>query len=99
MGARLRLDNVTKVCGAAGARVVAVDDLSLEVVPGEVVLVMGPSGSGKTTLLSMCGALLSPSAGRIWIDDLEITNVPRRRLAAVRASRGLWCCGEPDPAG
>jgi putative ABC transport system ATP-binding protein len=86
MGARLRLDSVTKVYGDVDARVTAVDDVSLDIAPGDVVLVMGPSGSGKTTLLSLCGALLRPTAGRIWIDDLEITDVARRRLAAVRAT-------------
>jgi putative ABC transport system ATP-binding protein len=86
MGARLRLDSVTKVYGDVEARVTAVDDVSLDVAPGEIVLVMGPSGSGKTTLLSMCGALLRPTTGRIWIDDLEIAHLARRRLPAVRAS-------------
>src|SRR5712691_8981236 len=86
MGARLRLDSVTKVYGDVGARVLAVDDVSLDIAPGEIVLVMGPSGSGKTTLLAMCGALLRPTSGRISIDNLDITTVARRRLAGVRAT-------------
>jgi putative ABC transport system ATP-binding protein len=87
MGAQLRSDRLTKVYGDGDAKVVAVDNVSLDISPGDFVLIMGPSGSGKTTLLSMFGALLRPSAGRIWIDDLEITGLPARQLPGIRLRR------------
>ena len=80
----LRLEDVGKVFDGSTEQVHAVREASLAVETGEVVLVMGPSGSGKTTLLSMCGALLRPSAGRIWLGDVEITDVPERQLPATR---------------
>ncbi len=57
----LQVTQVTKRYGTGATLVSAVRDVSLEVTPGEVVLIMGPSGSGKTTLLQMMGALLKPT--------------------------------------
>ncbi|MEK7861612.1 MAG: ATP-binding cassette domain-containing protein, partial [Chloroflexota bacterium] len=64
----LQVTNVTKRFGAGATEVVAVENVSLDVAPGEIVLIMGPSGSGKTTLLLMLGALLKPTAGQIRLD-------------------------------
>jgi len=79
--------HLTKTYGTGHAEVRAVDDVSLTVPRGELVLVMGPSGSGKTTLLSMLGALLRPTAGRIMLGETEITNLDERDLPAVRARK------------
>jgi putative ABC transport system ATP-binding protein len=59
--------------------------VSLDIVPGEIVLIMGPSGSGKTTLLSMLGGLLRPTRGSIEIDDNDITLLDESRLPEIRA--------------
>jgi putative ABC transport system ATP-binding protein len=83
----LRAEALTKTFGDGITSVRAVDDVSLSIGRGELVLVMGPSGSGKTTLLSMLGALLRPSAGRIFLDDAEITALPESALPAVRSGR------------
>ena len=84
---RLKVDHLTKRFGAAGTEVLAVDDVSLEVKKGEVVLIMGPSGSGKTTLLLMLGALLKPSAGEVWLDDDLVTALGESRLPEIRLRR------------
>jgi putative ABC transport system ATP-binding protein len=83
-GTALRLEGVTKSYGDGPYAVRAVDSVSLEVARGELVLVQGPSGSGKTTLLAMCGALLRPDTGRIWLDGTEVTNLRERDLPEVR---------------
>lgn len=80
----LRLDSVSRTFGDGAAAVTAVDDVSLDVARGELILVMGPSGSGKTTLLAMCGALLRPTGGRIWIVEDELTAMSERSLPDLR---------------
>lgn len=56
--------------------VTAVDDISVSIRPGEFFSLLGPSGCGKTTLLRMLGGFESPTAGRIFIDDQDITDLP-----------------------
>lgn len=82
----LEATRITKSFGSGPTRVVAVDRVSLAVRAGEIVLVMGPSGSGKTTLLSMIGGLLRPTNGSIRIGRSEITALPEREVARVRAT-------------
>lgn len=83
----LQVTRVTKRYGTGPTEVVAVRDVSLEVAPGEVVLIMGPSGSGKTTLLLMLGALLRPSAGEIRLGGELLTALSEGRLPDVRLRR------------
>lgn len=83
----LRADHLVKTFGRGHATVRAVDDVTLGVARGEMVVIMGPSGSGKTTLVSMLGALLSPDSGTIAIDDVEITSLDEAGLAALRARK------------
>ena len=80
----LQVNNVTKQYGAGVTEVTAVRDVSLEVVSGEVVLIMGPSGSGKTTLLSMLGALLKPTEGEIHLNGDMISALAENRLPDIR---------------
>ena len=83
-GQGLYVDHVTKRFGNGDAEVVAVRDVSLDIEPGEVVLIMGPSGSGKTTLLLMLGALLKPTEGSIKLDGLELSALSEGKLPDVR---------------
>lgn len=80
----LELHEISKTYGRGHTAVKAVDNVSLEVAPGEIVLVMGPSGSGKTTMLSMAGLLLKPSEGNIRINGVDANHLSQRRLAHMR---------------
>ena len=80
----LEISHVTKRYGSGATEVVAVQDVSLSVVPGEIVLIMGPSGSGKTTLLSMLGALLKPTEGEIQLNGDVISALKENRLPDIR---------------
>ena len=80
----LHIRNLTKRFGEGETEVVAVRDLSLDVAPGEVILIMGPSGSGKSTLLLMLGGLLKASAGTIVLNGVELTRLSESRLPEIR---------------
>lgn len=68
----VRIENLTKHFGAT----YAVDDVSLTIQRGEFFSLLGSSGCGKTTLLRMLGGFEAPSAGRIYIDGQDVTEVP-----------------------
>ncbi len=83
----IRADALSKTVGDGNAAVHAVEEVSLEVHRGELVVVMGPSGSGKTTLLSMLGALLRPSARRVYLGEQEITAMRESELPGIRGQK------------
>ncbi|QFG26527.1 ABC transporter ATP-binding protein [Actinomadura sp. WMMB 499] len=67
--------------------VTALDGVSLAVEAGEPVAIAGPSGSGKSTLLHLLGTLDRPSGGTVLIEGRDVSRLPDRRLAALRARR------------
>lgn len=82
----IQLRNVTKSYGEGAAAVRAVDDVSLDVSAGEVLLMMGPSGSGKTTLLSIMGAILQATSGSVKILGTELVGLKESKLPDLRLS-------------
>ncbi|EEW49938.1 ABC transporter, ATP-binding protein [Corynebacterium efficiens YS-314] len=85
--AALELQDVSCVFGEGPRRVVALNQVSLVVEPGELVAVMGPSGSGKSTLLNVAGLLQQPTSGRVLIDGADVAQLNRARAARVRRTR------------
>lgn len=83
----LQARNLSKHFGSGDSVVKAVDDVSLQIKQGEMVLIMGPSGSGKTTLLSMLGALLTPTSGQIVVDNADVSVMNETSLAGLRAQK------------
>ena len=80
----LHVIDVTRRFGSGATEVTAVRNVSLNIDPGEVVLIMGPSGSGKTTLLMMLGALLKPTEGAIRLNGQVISELDEGQLPEVR---------------
>jgi ABC-2 type transport system ATP-binding protein len=68
------------LCKTYGA-LAAVDDVSLEVRPGEIVGLVGPNGAGKTTIINMILGVLEPTAGAIRIDGFDLAEARSRALA------------------
>jgi NitT/TauT family transport system ATP-binding protein len=56
-----------------GGRLLALDNINLQVEDGEFVTIVGPSGCGKTTFINLCDGLLKPTAGKIEIDGVQVT--------------------------
>ena len=80
----LTLHDVTVSYADGDSRLVAVDDVSLSVEPGEFVTVVGPSGSGKSSLLAVAGLLLTPDSGTVTIGDRVVTADERTEAARCR---------------
>lgn len=74
-------------------RVLAVDDVSLRVAPGEVVGLLGPNGAGKTTTLRMLAGILPPTSGRVLVGGLDVQAQPleaRRRIGFLSGDTQLY---------
>jgi ABC-type nitrate/sulfonate/bicarbonate transport system ATPase subunit len=65
---KLELRAISKTFHGSGLTVLALDDISFQVMPGEFVTVIGPSGSGKSTLFNLITGLLDPDSGEILLD-------------------------------
>ncbi len=76
--------NLTKVYGSGDTAVRALDNVSLQVEPGEFVAVMGPSGCGKSTLLHLLGGLDRPTSGSVTIDGHNLTDLSDAKLTELR---------------
>ena len=80
----VRIDDITKVYDEGGEHVVAVEDLSIDVRRGEFLVFVGPSGCGKTTTLRTVAGLEEATEGRIWIEDVDVSDLePRQRDVAM----------------
>ena len=83
----IRLENVKRTYVRHGQTVIALQCDELRIAAGEYVAVIGPSGSGKTTLLSLLGGMLSPTAGRIWLDAWSVYEQSVAARSAIRRER------------
>ncbi|MBU3087167.1 ABC transporter ATP-binding protein [Clostridium gasigenes] len=80
----LSIKNIEKYYGNKGNMVKAIDDISFDVFKGEFVGVMGPSGSGKTTLLNNISTIDEVSAGHIYINEKDLTEITPKEIAKFR---------------
>jgi len=65
----------------------AVDGVDLEVGAGEILGVIGPNGAGKTTLFALIAGSISPTSGRVWLEDEPLTGLPAHRVVRAGIAR------------
>src|SRR5260370_18610827 len=85
--ALVELRNVSKIYRLGDEEIRALDDVTLDIDPGEFISIIGPSGSGKPTLMHILGCLDSPTKGTIQLDGVMIQNASARELASIRNRR------------
>src|SRR6267142_934500 len=87
----IKLSHVSRLYPARaesnGGVIRALDDVSLEVSPGEWLAIMGPSGSGKSTLVNLIGCLDRPTSGEIWLDNEDVARISTQDLNRARAEK------------
>jgi putative ABC transport system ATP-binding protein len=83
----IRAVNVTKEYRKGDVVTRALRGITCEVRRGEFIAIMGPSGSGKTTLFNTIGALSTPTAGRVLIDEVDVAQLNNDELAYIRCKK------------
>lgn len=81
----LNLENLSKMYTSPAGAFTALKEISFSVKKGELVSIVGPSGSGKSTLLNIIGALDKPTAGKVFIDGVDIFALSGREIANMRS--------------
>ena len=83
----IRLENIMKIYNEKVDDTKALDDVSLKIEDGEFVAVMGASGSGKSTLLKIIGCMDTPTAGKYFLDNTEVTVASRSQVHKLRKEK------------
>lgn len=80
----LKIENVSVTFSDGENEIHALNKVSLETKPGELVVVTGPSGSGKSTLLAVCGLLSTPDSGEIYINSKPTVGLKQKARTDLR---------------
>ena len=83
----IRAVDVKKIYRMGAVETHALRGATLDIYEGEYLSIMGPSGSGKSTLFNMIGALAKPSAGKVYIDQVDIAQLDENELAWLRCRK------------
>lgn len=83
----ITVESIVKQYNTGRASVEALKNVSMSIDRGELVAIIGPSGSGKSTLMHILGCLDQPTSGRYVLDEQEISALPSKALADIRAHK------------
>ena len=83
----LKAENLCKQVSSPEGPLTIVDGVSFDISAGESVAVTGPSGAGKSTLLALLAGLDLPTAGKVWLDGVDLTSLDEDGRARLRAQR------------
>lgn len=83
----VKFENVCKEYIVGDHKTKALDNVSFSLESSKFIVILGPSGAGKSTLLNMLGGLDSPTSGKIYVDNLDISTLDDDKLAEYRASK------------
>ena len=83
----LKMQQVSKAYQHRGQTVTALDNATVSIPRGDFVSVVGPSGSGKSTLLLMLGGMLSPTQGRVFLDNQSVYDLSPNARARLRREK------------
>lgn len=81
----VKFDNVSKKFG----EIIALDEISFEIKPGEFVFIIGPSGAGKTTIVRLLLREYLPTSGKIKVDDFDLSAMRKKDLPNLRRKVGV----------
>lgn len=82
--AYVKLDKVSKIYGNGEVKIIAVDEISFEIMKGEFVVIVGPSGAGKTTVLNILGGMDTATSGDVLVDGKNVAKYNNRQLTGYR---------------
>ncbi len=86
-GSLIEIENMSKTYQMGEVTVNALKDVTLDVYPNQVTVILGPSGCGKTTLLNQIGGIDTPTGGKLKIEGHEIQNLSQRGLTRYRQNK------------
>ena len=87
----LQTENLSKIYKTGKVETHALKGVSMSVKKGEFVAIMGQSGCGKSTLLHLLGGLLSPTSGKILIDNEDLSKVSDAKRTDIRRRKIGFC--------
>src|SRR5262245_64960700 len=73
--AAARTESVSKIYGSGDTRVIAVDEITVQIPRGRFTAIMGPSGSGKSTLMQCMDGLDTASSGQVYVGEVELSSL------------------------
>ena len=83
----IQVQNITKIYQSGNVETTVLKDISFNIKDGEFVAIMGPSGSGKSTLMHILGCLDTPTSGKYFFNNQDVSQLSDEELADIRKNK------------